>query len=269
VRQLPEAKGFAPRLTFSPDGRTLAVFGEDKAAPATLYEVASGKVRLRVGGHAGGVKGLAFSPDGRLLATGGDDTTALLWDLRALALADRTAGAELSDKRLDELWAELSGADGEAAYRAVLQLARAPRQTVPFFRRHLGRAEAKGLDKLIAQLDDDDFATRERATEELISMGRAAEAAVRKAAENGSAEVRVRTAKILERLATGGAGDQAGARALQAPRALEALELAGTVEARRLIEEVAKGAPEAELTREAKAALERLRGPKPDAPAKD
>ena len=41
-------------------------------------------------------------------------------------------------------------------------------------------------------------------------------------------------------------------------RAVEALEYMATPEARKLLEDVAKGAPEARLTREAKAALDRL-----------
>jgi hypothetical protein len=41
-------------------------------------------------------------------------------------------------------------------------------------------------------------------------------------------------------------------------RALEALELAGTPEAAQLLQRLAGGAPEACVTREAKAALERL-----------
>jgi WD40 repeat protein len=243
------------RLAFSPDGRTLARFGEDGAA-AQLWEVATGKLRLKVGGHVGGVRGIAFSPDGRLLATGGDDTTALLWDWRALALLDRTEPAELSAKRLNELWDDLAGGDAEAGLRAVALLARSPAQAVPYLKGHMGRVEAPNLDKLIADLDNDEFEVREKATEKLIELGRAAEAAVRKAAANGSAEVRARAARILEPLDKGNSGDGQRVRGL---RALEALEAIGTPEARRVIEEIAKGAAEAELTRAAKDAIGRLK----------
>ncbi len=242
------------RLAFSPDSRTLALFGEEGSG-AQLREVATGKLRLTVGGHAGAVRGVAFSPDGRLLATGGDDTTALVWDWRALALLGRPALAELSAKRLDELWDDLSGVDAEAALRAVALLARAPGQAVPYLKERVGRVEASNLDKLIAQLDDDDFEVREKATEHLIALGRAAEAALRKATAKGSAEVRLRATRILEQLEKGNADDTQRLRGL---RALEVLETIGTPEARRILEDVGKGAAEADLTRAAKAALERL-----------
>jgi RNA polymerase sigma factor (sigma-70 family) len=253
-KELVRLGGSASRqthLTFSPDSRTLAVYGDDGSAAVQFWEVATAKLRLTVGGHFGTVRGVAWSPDGRLLATGGDDTTALLWDWRTLPLLGQPAVAELTPKRLDELWSDVAGDDAEAAFRAVCQLARAPKQAVPFLKGRVGRVEQKDVSKLIAQLDDDSFEVRERATEELIALGRAAEAAVRKAAASGSAEVRVRAEGILGRLEKG-SNDTAKL------RALEALEMAGTPEARRVLEEVAKGAAEAELTREAKAALGRL-----------
>ncbi len=45
---------------------------------------------------------------------------------------------------------------------------------------------------------------------------------------------------------------------MQALRAVEVLERVGTPEARQILEDLARGAPEARLTREAKAALEGL-----------
>jgi len=254
LRTLTEPRGEIAGLTFSRDGRMLAVVGA-KDGQARLWEVATGKVRLAIGGHVGSVKGVSFSPDGRLLATGGDDTTALLWDLRALALLGQADGAELSAKRLDELWGDLGGTDAAAAYRAVCLLAQAPRQAVELVKGRIGPVQPKRVEQLIAQLDDDDFATRERATEELIALGRQAEDAVRKAADRGTAEVRLRAAKILERLGKGGEDNKVQ---LQALRALEVLETIGTPEARRVIEGLTKGAPKAELTQEAKAALARL-----------
>jgi hypothetical protein len=116
-------------------------------------------------------------------------------------------------------------------------------------------ADAKRIDQLIAQLDDDDFMAREKATEELAKAGAQAEAALRKAGEDApSAEVTRRVAELLKKIGGGAASGEG----LREARALEVLEGIDTPEARKVLEELARGAPEAALTREAKASLERL-----------
>jgi HEAT repeat protein len=116
-------------------------------------------------------------------------------------------------------------------------------------------ADEKRLARLIADLDDDEFATREQATAELEKLGEVALPALRKAlAANPSAEVRLRGEQLLRK------DDDpvpSGER-LRALRAAEALEQAGTKEAREALRHLAGGAGGARLTREAKAALERL-----------
>jgi cell division septum initiation protein DivIVA len=68
-----------------------------------------------------------------------------------------------------------------------------------------------------------------------------------------SPELQQRIQQLLEQLETVPSAER-----LQALRAVEVLEIAGTPEARQLLEVLAKGAPEARLTQEAKASLERL-----------
>lgn len=64
---------------FGPDGKTLAVAGRDGAI--VLWDVATGKAGRTLRGHEGWVRALCFAPDGHLLASGGNDHTILLWDL--------------------------------------------------------------------------------------------------------------------------------------------------------------------------------------------
>ena len=65
-------------------------------------------------------------------------------------------------------------------------------------------------------------------------------------------ELRRQATRLLEKLAV-----LSGQR-LQLLRAVEALEYMNTPEARRVLQATSEGEPEARLTREAKAALERL-----------
>src|SRR5262249_48696776 len=96
---------------------------------------------------------------------------------------------------------------------------------------------------------------RERATLELENLGRQAEPTVRKllGSKTVSVEVRLRAQRIWESV-----GDATTApEALRLVRSVEGLELAATPEARKVLEEFAD-AKDADLAREAKAALARL-----------
>jgi WD40 repeat protein/beta-lactamase regulating signal transducer with metallopeptidase domain len=73
------ARAVALALDYSPDGRTVAIAGDDGIV--VLRDVASGRVMAQLEGHADAVSCVAYSPDGRTLATGSYDRTVKLWDL--------------------------------------------------------------------------------------------------------------------------------------------------------------------------------------------
>src|SRR5262249_7828132 len=115
--------------------------------------------------------------------------------------------------------------------------------------------DSKRLERLIADLDDQQFEVREQATRELAALAERAAPALRKAlAGNPSPEVRRRLGALLDRLdgvrPSAGAGRQG--------RAVEALELIGNAEARRLLDKLPAGSADEHLTQEAKAAAGRL-----------
>jgi hypothetical protein len=161
-----------------------------------------------------------------------------------------------SSPNLPDLWDALADQDAATAYRAIWTLTATPRETVAFLRERLRCLESPGeetIAKLVADLDSLDFTTRQRASDELSKLDLLAERALRKALTGQpSLELRRRVQKLLEQLAGAPSGAQ-----LQALRAIEMLERIGTADARHVLEQLAKGAPGARLTREARASLSR------------
>jgi RNA polymerase sigma factor (sigma-70 family) len=256
LRVFPGHAGWILSVAFSRDGRTLAV-GHWRGV--RLWEVNTGKERRRLDGHEGDGAALAFAPNGRTLVCGTSDSTALVWDLTGGRLeGGKLRATNLSQPDLELAWTDLNGDDAARAYSALWTLASAPKQALPLLRDALPRVaafDAERVSKLIVALDDDDFEKRERATQELARLGEQAESALKKALKDTpSAEVRRRIEYLMERMQSSG---ESGERLKQA-RALEVLEAMGTPEARALLDELAKGAANAWLTREAKAARERF-----------
>jgi hypothetical protein len=174
-------------------------------------------------------------------------------------LKARALATPLTAAQLDRLWTELA-AEGATAYDAVETLAGAPAQAIPFLGPRIRAArptvDAKAIAALIAKLDDDTLVEREAASKELAKLGIEALPQIRKAAaESKSAEVRQRARDISEKLKN--VNVTADQRRLQA--ILWVLELIGSAEARRALEDVAGGKAGAWLATEAEEALKRMR----------
>jgi RNA polymerase sigma factor (sigma-70 family) len=246
--------GRVSALGFSPDGRVLAA-AEGKEV--RLWELLTGKERYRCRGHERLVQSVAFSPDGSILASGSEDTTILLWDLTGRGTTGRPVA--LAPGEGDALWDDLS-AEAPKAFRAMRRLLTAPpAETVLLLQGRLraGRAEAR-IAGLLADLDADEFVTREQASAELAKLGKVAEPQLREVLQGRPGpEVRRRAERLLERL-EGVKGPALSLQQLAALRALEVLEQVGTPEARQVLEKLAGGPAGDRLTREAKGAVERL-----------
>ena len=241
---------YYPCFALSPDGKTLATVGSPRDPAIQLWDTTTGKRVGRLSGHLGGVAAsLAFSPDSKTLASGGGDTTVLLWDV--------------ARARLEHLWAELAGEKDEAA-RAGKGLAATPQESIPFLKDRLQRAATaeERARRLIADLDNDEFEVREKASRALEELGAEAVYPLRLALQGSpSAEARRRIQQVLDQIKP---QQEPDVQPRSVSLALAILEEIGTPDARRALEELAKGPANSVVTREVAAALERLaKRPKP------
>ena len=241
-------------VAFSPDGRLLASAGRDRTI--RFWDIGAGNlIGQPIEAHRQGIPMLAFSPDGQGMASASHDGTAAIWDVAGVRPAEPVSAGPLSEQDLAEMWKQLALPDAAAAYGATARHAAAPRQTVPLIHdrvRPIPHATGKRVARLIANLDNNSFRTRQQASEELEKFTEAFRPALRQALEGKpSLEARQR----IERLS---AGPITAPELLRALRCLRVLERAGTPEARAHLATLAAGAPGALLTETAHQALGRM-----------
>ncbi|HWG44722.1 MAG TPA: WD40 repeat domain-containing protein [Gemmataceae bacterium] len=248
----PQPSGALTALAVSPDGRFLAQGHYDGSI--SIRGTATGKDLAQLRGPQGIIHTLAFSPDSRLLASGGANGTILVWKLPDSDGLPATLKAEAAAS----LWQALADTDAVNANRALGGLAAAPAQAVPLikerFRATPPRVDPKRLARLIANLDDDVFKVREKATRELAEAGSDAADALRKALANDpSVEAKGRIEGLLNRLDKGGSSEH-----LRHLRAIEVLERIGTPAAKDVLRELAGKPLSEELGEEIRASRRRM-----------
>jgi WD40 repeat protein len=250
---LPPVTQFPCPLAFSPD-RLLFIVGDSDGA-MRIFDAHTGRLLRRQEGHRTFINALVFSHDGRKLVTVSSDTTALVWDISDLVeIVNRRE--EIPVAELPSLWEDLAAEDGAKAYRAIGRLSRSGKQALSWMRQHLQpvpAADVKELAQLVADLDDDRFQVREKATLRLAELDERASPALRKALTgHPSAEVKRRAESLLKQ------AEKLSPNRLRITRCVEVAEAIGGMDAETLLKEWATGAAGATLTREAQAAQARL-----------
>ncbi|MCI0639848.1 MAG: hypothetical protein L0Y72_19450 [Gemmataceae bacterium] len=269
-------QGGVQALAFSPDGRLVAGSQVDNVYRSAvsvnsmvvgslqprnrivLWELASGQIRQDFVGHEGAVAALAFSPNGKALATGGFDTTIVLWDLKHRA---SEKFAVVAPEEMDQLWNDLTHKEAKQALKPMQRLLDSPKLALDFLQEHLQPVKApdikaEEIEKLIADLDHENFNIRAKANRSLEQLGEVAGPALRKAADvDLGLEVARRIKSLVEKLDKGTLTPEE----VRWVRAVEVLESLASPEALAMLESLARGAPQARLTLEAREALGRLR----------
>jgi WD40 repeat protein len=237
----------------SPDSRTLA---DAKDGDIRLIEAATGEVRRVPTAHGGIARVLGFTPDGRQLLTAGNDHTVLVWDVRLQSMP--IPEAMQRETNTAKLWFAIRNGKADAAYLAMARLSREPELAVKITRLHMQPATKPSdttFARLLNDLGDPEFSVREAAEKELDVYGEPAAEMVRKVLSKiESPEARRRAEEFVKRWTGPGASNVK----LADSRAIELLESCGTPEACAFLKELAEGEANAQRTREAKLALERL-----------
>jgi hypothetical protein len=262
IQKVP-AEGAAV-FAFSTDSRLFAV--ADRAG-VRLWETASWKAvgsiqmpdRDTAPPDRPCASSLAFSPDGRLLATGHLDGTILLWDA---TLRRGTRGGPLSAGTRQALWIDLAGADAGRAQAALWKLVDDPRASVSFLKGRLRPVLPPPpgvVQRLLDDLDHDEFKVREAAQEKLQALGEIVAPRLREALQAKPALEKQRRIEATL-MAVDPSRPLSGER-LRTLLAVAALERIGSGEARQALEALSRGVESARLTQAAREALTRLKKP--------
>lgn len=167
----------------------------------------------------------------------GDDECWGIDDIKVEALSEADV-KKLDNVEMRKLWETIGGHDPVAETDAFWKLAAGGDDVANFMRGKLKPADVNKAEfqKLVKQLDGDDFQAREKATEAIKEMGPGIEALLRQAIENAdSAETKLRLETALKGLAAAPPADpEMRRRAI----AMKLLNVIGTKEAAKVAGEL-------------------------------
>src|SRR5262249_55247283 len=145
----------------------------------------------------------AFSANGKVMVTG-DTSSLLVWDLKTALRPRKTSPDKLSAVELGKLWTELESADARIGHRAMITLSRRPEEAIAYLKSRLPAPrppDAATFQRLVRELDDPHFKTREAAQKAIAEMGESAAAMIRQSLKDPpSLEAKRRLMAVAEKL---------------------------------------------------------------------
>jgi WD40 repeat protein len=233
-------------VAFGPGGIWLSTAGD---RTVKVWDTPTGKLLHKFEGHTSRAYAVRFAPDGKSLLSYSMDLTGYVWEVRpALDPAQK--------RTTEQLWGDLKG-EPEAAFRAVWLAVSDPKAPELFGKKlpSTPKPDAETFKKLVGELASDEFPTRESAEKELAKFGPAAFTLAKKArADSDSPEVRMRLDRVMKAWTEAVLGPEVW----RQKRAVVAMELAGTDDARKLLARWAADAPGTTLSDDAARAVKRL-----------
>lgn len=236
-------------VSFSPDGKWLLYSGHN--GEPRILDLATREELFRFTASHDSWEA-QFHPDGKRALTVQANQTVLVWDLRP----DEIPAAKDDPERV---WTDLASRGGITAYRAIWSLIDDPAAAVDMLKRKVSPAppplNGDAVLMLIAKLNDDDFATRERVSKQLVAEGRDILPLLQERWKNSQLpEQRRRLEEIMGHITSGPSTPEEW----RILRAVQALEMGGSAEGRKLLQEWTTGRKGALLTEQARDAVARM-----------
>lgn len=246
-------------LAFSRDSRYLLTTSWDDTA--ILWDVLTQEKIGHYKGHLENVNSSAFAPFDFRFATGASgrtDNSIVLWDYRNRVELPIDTPVE----NFEVLWETLGHKEYTPAMVAVSRLVQQPEQWLPEVIKKVELKTSGGnsitIAELIAQLDSAEYFEREHAVAQLIKIRVQADAQIQLALETAtSPEVRMRLRRVLKQKIDRTQRDPVAERRWM--RLIFALEQVNTGDSQALLERIANGHDDIDISRSARDSFDRNR----------
>jgi hypothetical protein len=236
------------KVVISPNGQLVASDADGDAI--VVRELATGHVCKVFRGHQSAVTRMAFTADCRRLVSVSEDMTGIVWDVSYSALARSAAVTR------ENAWNALAKPDWSDAGPALASLAAKPDEFIVFVQKKLPSADKPDFDLAavstsLKQLDAKQGDSREQAIAKLSGLSRDILPTLREHLPKETDRAKRDLERVIDRINELPVPlDQ-----LRQTRVVALLAQIESPEARHELERLAAGHPQAQLTRDAKAAL--------------